>query len=246
MNEMRKLMESVGRLNEEYVEYRDPDGEFMVIYSFPRGYVAVSKNDSAADISGESFDNLDDAIEHAEISLSFGDGSDDGYDETNLQAFDRDMSDSEPFGDEYDESIEMIGEEPLREYREDDLSEIADELEEIQGQMMDLIHQADSLLRGTDEYNAAKGYWIAHITTALSSDHDYLGGSMSTMQDTIDALREGDVDADDDGYDEDGYDKDGDHRDDKFDDPNPRGADESIEEDDRGWNTPKEIGRAHV
>ena len=217
MNEMRKLMESVGRLTEEYVEYRDPDGEFMVIYSFPRGYVAVSKNDSAADISGESFDTLDDAIEHAEISLSFGGDTD--HDETNLQAFDRDMSDSEPFGDEYDESVEMIGEEPLREYREDDLSEIADELEEIREQMEELIHQADSLLRGTDEYNAAKGYWIAHIMTALSNDHDYLGGSMETMQDTIDALREGG-----DPDDEDGYDEYGDHRDDKFDEPNPSGA----------------------
>ena len=72
MNEMRKLMESVEQLSEEYVEYRDPDGDFQVIYDFPRGYFAVGKNDAKQDISGESFDNLDDAIEHAEICLSYG------------------------------------------------------------------------------------------------------------------------------------------------------------------------------
>lgn len=72
MNNMRKLMEAVKPLSEEYVEYRDPDGEFQVIYDFPRGYFAVGKNDAKQDISGESFDDLDDAIEHAEICLSIG------------------------------------------------------------------------------------------------------------------------------------------------------------------------------
>jgi len=72
MNEMRKLMEAVAPLYEEYVEYRDPDGRFQVIYDFPRGYFAVGKNDYNNDISGESFDDLDDAIEHAEICLSIG------------------------------------------------------------------------------------------------------------------------------------------------------------------------------
>lgn len=74
MNDMRKLMEAV-KLNEESIEYRDPDGEFQVIYSFPRGYIAVGKNDAAQDISGESFDHLEDAIEHAEICLSIADDS---------------------------------------------------------------------------------------------------------------------------------------------------------------------------
>jgi hypothetical protein len=73
MNEMRKLMEAVKQLNEEYVEYRDPDGQFQVIYDFPRGYIAIGRNDYNSDISGESFDNLDDAIEHAEICLSIAD-----------------------------------------------------------------------------------------------------------------------------------------------------------------------------
>lgn len=73
MNNMRKLMETVDVLNEAYIEYRDPEGRFQVIYQPPRGYFAVGKNDYAQDISGESFDHIDDAIEHAEICLGIAD-----------------------------------------------------------------------------------------------------------------------------------------------------------------------------
>ena len=94
MNEMRKLMEAV-KLNEESIEYRDPDGEFQVIYSFPRGYIAVGKNDAAQDISGESFDHLEDAIEHAEICMSI---ADDKY---------RDEDDGQPT--DYEEMQDFMG-----------------------------------------------------------------------------------------------------------------------------------------
>ncbi len=84
----------------------------------------------------------------------------------------------------------------LREYSESE--NVADELEELQGQMLDLLGAAESLLHGTSEYDSAKAYWLAHVETALSNDHGYLGGSMTTMQDTIDALREaGEEDWDD-------------------------------------------------
>ena len=76
--------------------------------------------------------------------------------------------------------------------RESDNEEIAYELEEIQQQMLNLLGEAEQMLSGTDEYDRAKSYWLAHIETALTNDHGYLGGSMSTMQDSIDALREGD------------------------------------------------------
>ncbi len=72
-------MEAVEKLDEEFVEYRDPDGQFMIVYSAPRGYVAMGRNDARNDISGESFDNLDDAIEHAEISLGYEDLNDDDF-----------------------------------------------------------------------------------------------------------------------------------------------------------------------
>ena len=103
-------------------------------------------------------------------------------------------------------------EEVVREYSEDE--NLAEELEEVQEQMLELLDQAERIVSGTNEYDSARGYWLAHIKTALSNDHDYLGGSMSTMQDTIDALREGDEDED--------YD---DEDDDPNNDPSPRGAD---------------------
>jgi hypothetical protein len=87
----------------------------------------------------------------------------------------------------------------LREYSEDE--DIAEELEEIQGQMLDLLGMAKNAVSGTPEASSAESYWIAHIEMALSNDHGYLGGSMTTMQDTIDALRAG-ADEDDD-WDED-------------------------------------------
>ena len=113
----------------------------------------------------------------------------------------------------------MTEQDLLREYSED--SEIVEELEYIQEQMLDLLGQASNIVSGTSEASSAQAYWLAHIETALTNSHGYLGGSMTTMEDTIEALRQG-ADPDDE-YDEDGYDKDGDHRDDKFDDPNPRG-----------------------
>lgn len=118
------------------------------------------------------------------------------------------------------ESVNGISEKDfIREYSEDE--DVIEELEYIQEQMLDLLGQAEGLLRDTSEYSSAKSYWLAHIETALSNSHSYLGGSMTTMEDTIEALRQG-GDPDDE-YDEDGYDEHGDHRDDKFDDPSPRG-----------------------
>jgi hypothetical protein len=73
----------------------------------------------------------------------------------------------------------------------------ADELAEIQAEMVDLLDRARALLRGTGMVKErAEAYWLAHVETALSDDHDYLGGSMVTMADTIQELRGED---DDDG-----------------------------------------------
>jgi hypothetical protein len=66
--EMRKLLETVEQLNEEWVEYRDPGGHFQVVYQPPRGYFVVTQR-HLPDISGESFDDVEDAIEHAHDSL---------------------------------------------------------------------------------------------------------------------------------------------------------------------------------
>lgn len=66
--EMRRLLEAVEQLNEEWVEYRDPAGHFQVVYQPPRGYFVVTQR-HLPDISGESFDDVEDAIEHAHDSL---------------------------------------------------------------------------------------------------------------------------------------------------------------------------------
>lgn len=62
-------------------------------------------------------------------------------------------------------------------------------LEEIQGEMDDLIEEAFDLLRGTDERDSARGYWYAHIKGALDKDESgFLGGSMIDMAQTIGEL----------------------------------------------------------
>jgi len=72
-----------------------------------------------------------------------------------------------------------------------DRSEAAETLIEIKEQMLELLDHAREALRGLDDdflERQATSYWLAHIRTALDSDHEYLGGSMVTMQETIDAL----------------------------------------------------------
>jgi hypothetical protein len=65
-----------------------------------------------------------------------------------------------------------------------------DRLLGIQEEMKKLLREAEQLLRGTAEENRARGNWMAHIRRALDDDHGFLGGSMLTMQDTIEALDE--------------------------------------------------------
>jgi len=70
---------------------------------------------------------------------------------------------------------------------EDDINR----LEEIQNEMLKLIDEAEDILQneGDITFERARSYWIAHIKTALTSEHDYVGGSMFTMESTIKELR---------------------------------------------------------
>ncbi len=73
--------------------------------------------------------------------------------------------------------------------------EIVDELGEIQSQILELVEQARGLLRRNDLQGAlmrAESYWIAHVITAVSNDHGYLGGSMVSLQNTIDEIKNDD------------------------------------------------------
>lgn len=52
------------------------------------------------------------------------------------------------------------------------------------------LDKIEQLLGEVDSFEVerAKNYWIAHIRTALDDDHDYLGGSMVTAENTMNAL----------------------------------------------------------
>ncbi len=70
-----------------------------------------------------------------------------------------------------------------------EMEDKARRLEEIQGEMDDLLEEAFGLLRGTGEQEAARGYWYAHIKGALDTDESgFLGGSMIDMAQTIQEL----------------------------------------------------------
>jgi len=58
-------------------------------------------------------------------------------------------------------------------------------------QIEEALEEMRTALRACDDemlWTRAKAYWWAHIRCALDNDHEYLGGSMFTMQDTINEL----------------------------------------------------------
>lgn len=62
-------------------------------------------------------------------------------------------------------------------------------LREIQNEIEELIDEAMHCIRDAGGSTAqAEAYWKVHIICALRNEHEYLGGSMVTMQDTIEAL----------------------------------------------------------
>ncbi|MGH1515543.1 hypothetical protein [Ralstonia solanacearum] len=73
-------------------------------------------------------------------------------------------------------------------------TDVVEELNDIQQQMLDLIENARGLLKAGGFGSAldrAEDYWIAHITMAISDDHGYLGRSGCTLQDTIEEIESG-------------------------------------------------------
>ena len=80
--------------------------------------------------------------------------------------------------------------------REVSYEEAATKLEQIREEILDKLYDCENLLRklGNEEGRAirerAKSYWFAHITIELGGEHDYLAGSMCSMQDTVNEIRE--------------------------------------------------------
>jgi len=69
-------------------------------------------------------------------------------------------------------------------------AETIERLIEIKEQMLELLDEAMYLLPEGMTKTRAKSYWYAHIKTALLKEHEYLGGSLVTMDDTINELEE--------------------------------------------------------
>ena len=70
---------------------------------------------------------------------------------------------------------------------------LIDELRDIQAELLDAVQRAEWLLKQSDFDGTrlrAEAYWIPHIVCALSHDHGYLGGSMVTLEDTINEIVE--------------------------------------------------------
>ncbi|HSA05703.1 MAG TPA: hypothetical protein P5556_00830 [Candidatus Gastranaerophilales bacterium] len=69
-------------------------------------------------------------------------------------------------------------------------------LEDIQTKIEEQVYEARGLLEGTGiTLQRAERYWIAQILTALDNDDEYVGGSMFSLQDSINELK-GEDDAD--------------------------------------------------
>jgi hypothetical protein len=72
-----------------------------------------------------------------------------------------------------------------------------DRLIEIKQEIKELMQEARQIARRADKGASSRfeSYAYAHIVSALDKDHDYLGGSMVTMQDVIEELEDGAINA---------------------------------------------------
>jgi hypothetical protein len=69
--------------------------------------------------------------------------------------------------------------------------------EEIICEIKELLEEAINLVPDHAR-SRANAYWYAHISTSLDNDHDYMGGSMCSMQDTSEQFYEEEEDEEED------------------------------------------------
>jgi hypothetical protein len=69
-------------------------------------------------------------------------------------------------------------------------TEAKERLTEIKEQMLELLDEAKDIIPEGMAKERARCYWYAHIKTALLKEHEYLGGSLVTMDDTINEISE--------------------------------------------------------
>lgn len=73
-------------------------------------------------------------------------------------------------------------------HKVNELEDIKDNIKGLAHDAMRAIEQLDNAY-GRPSAARAKAYWFAHIVCALDNDHMFLGGSMTTMQDSIDEIK---------------------------------------------------------
>ncbi len=76
--------------------------------------------------------------------------------------------------------------------RKTEIREAIERLEELKETIYEVLNEMEEILRevAPDEYPIAKSYWMAHIDEALENRGQWLGGSLVSYIDTIDALEE--------------------------------------------------------
>ena len=77
--------------------------------------------------------------------------------------------------------------------------EIADQLRDIQEEIIDLLKQAERLLYNAPEFTRqrAQSYWLHQAAQAMTKDDESFGKCMVNLDDTISELENDDVDEDD-------------------------------------------------
>ena len=64
--------------------------------------------------------------------------------------------------------------------------------EEIIGEIQELLNEALDLVPEGYARSRAKSYWYAHMIMNVTDDHEYMGGCMVGMQDTLEEFDEED------------------------------------------------------
>ena len=62
--------------------------------------------------------------------------------------------------------------------------------EEIIGEIQELLNEALDLVPEGYARSRAESYWYAHMIVNVTEDHGYMGGSMCSMQDTLEEFDE--------------------------------------------------------
>ena len=72
------------------------------------------------------------------------------------------------------------------------LVENAELLQDLKEKLEDALFDVEEIINACPDHikARAKAYWLSHIKIALTNDHDFMGSSMCSMEDTINELNE--------------------------------------------------------